>query len=113
MSFQQKVGEWVLACFGEKITHDEDERNQRFLEESLELAQSCGCTAAQAHNIVDYVFSRDIGNKEQELGGVMVTLASLANTHDLDMESCGKKELAHIWTIKDKIKAKQSAKPRF
>lgn len=112
LSFQKRVGQWMLACFGDKISADRVERNHRFLEESLELVQSSGCTASEAHQLVDYVFSRAMGVLSQEVGGVMVTLAALCRANDIDMRDCGETELTRIWTKVDQIRAKQAAKPR-
>ena len=75
--FQYRVKPWMDKCFGSTISKDRIERNHRFLEEALELVQACECTAEEAHQLVDYVFSRPIGDKPQEVGGVMVTLAAL------------------------------------
>ncbi len=111
--FQNQVKPWLDACFGAAIAGDKTERNQRFLEESLELVQSCGCTQSEAHQLVDYVFGRAVGEPAQEVGGVMVTLAALCLAHALDMHKAGATELERIWTKVDEIRAKQSAKPRF
>lgn len=75
--FQDRVQPWMLECFGAEIAADRKERNHRFLEESLELVQAHGCTQVEAHQRVDYVYGRDIGEKAQEVGGVMATLAAL------------------------------------
>lgn len=111
-SFQQRVHEWMLKCFGLEIAEDGIERNHRFLEEALELVQACGCTASEAHQLVDYTFGRPIGEKIQEVGGVVVTLAALCTAQRIDMTSAGEIELARIWTVIDKIRAKQAAKPK-
>lgn len=111
-SFPAGVADWMLACFGEAISNDVVERNHRFLEESLELVQSLGCTPSEAHQLVDYVFGRPVGVPLQEVGGVMVTLAALCNTQKLDMNWCGKTELDRVWTMVEKIRAKQAAKPK-
>ena len=100
----------MLACFGEAIARDRVERNFRFLEESMELAQSLGATAEQAHQVVDYVFGRTPGEPGQEAGGVMVTLAALCAAAGIDMHQCGETELARIWTDIEAIRAKQAAK---
>ncbi|TNC80294.1 MAG: hypothetical protein C9356_15205 [Oleiphilus sp.] len=102
----------MQECFGPVISRDTQERNHRFLEESLELVQACGCTASEAHQLVNYVYGRDVGEKPQEVGGVMVTLAALCLAHGLDMFECGETELARIWTAVEKIRAKQAAKPK-
>ncbi len=112
--FQQRVQPWLLECFGAEIACDRDERNHRFLEESIELVQSRGCTASEAHQLVDYVFARPVGEPVQEVGGVMVTLAALCYANGLDMHAAGETELERIGVpaIMAKIKAKQAAKPK-
>ncbi len=111
-TFQSRVQTWMMACFGEMISGDREERNHRFLEEALELVQSTGCTAHEAHQLVDYVYGRDTGEPQQEVGGVMVTLAALCLANALDMHQCGETELARIWTKVEAIRAKQAAKPK-
>lgn len=111
-TFQGRVHPWMQACFGPEIAADGIERNHRFLEEALELVQSTGCTRGEAHQLVDYVFNRPVGERHQEVGGVMVTLAALCLAHGLDMHQCGEIELARIWTMVEKIRAKQAAKPK-
>ena len=110
--FQKRVNDWILACFGQAIADDRIERNHRFLEEALELVQSIGCTQSEAHQLVDYVFGREIGDPPQEIGGVMNTLAALCNSSGFDMVSCGEIELSRVWTKVEKIRAKQAAKPK-
>lgn len=110
--FQARVQPWLMACFGEVIAGDREERNHRFLEEALELVQSTGCTVHEAHQLVDYVFGRAVGEPHQEVGGVMVTLAALCWANDLDMHQCGETELSRIWTKIEAIRAKQAAKPK-
>ena len=110
--FQQRVQPWMMACFGAEISADRSERNHRFLEESLELVQACGCSASEAHQLVDYVFGRPVGELTQEVGGVMVTLAALCLANDLDMHANAETELARIWTKVEAIRAKQAAKPK-
>lgn len=110
--FQQRVHPWMLACFGAEISADVVERNHRFLEEALELVQSLGCPVEDARALVEYVYSREVGDPPQEVGGVMVTLAALCLASDMDMAECGETELARIWTKVEKIRAKQAAKPK-
>lgn len=110
--FQTRVQPWLLECFGPVIAGDTRERNHRFLEEGLELVQALGCSQADAHQLVDYVYGRPIGEKSQEVGGVMVTLAALCLAQQLDMHDCGEAELSRIWTKIEQIRAKQAAKPK-
>lgn len=111
-SFQDRVADWMLECFGAEIASDTQERNHRFLEEALELVQACGATQSEAHQLVDYVYGRTVGEKRQEVGGVMVTLAALCGAQGMDMHAASETELARIWTKVEKIRAKQAAKPK-
>jgi hypothetical protein len=111
-SFQYCVNEWMQVCFGKQISSDVIERNHRFLEEALELVQSLNCTRSEAHQLVDYVFNRPIGEPFQEAGGVMITLAALCSASKLDMNECGNVELKRIWTKVDAIRKKQATKPK-
>lgn len=111
-SFQERVQPWMLECFGSAIASDQKERNHRFLEESLELVQSCGCTQTEALQLVAYVYGREIGERPQEVGGAMVTLAALCLAHGMNMHECGEVELARIWTKVPQIRAKQAGKPK-
>lgn len=110
--FQDRVGLWADACFGNEIGLDPVERNHRFLEEALELVQACGCTASEAHQLVDYVFGRPVGEKLQEAGGAQGTLALLCRAHGIDLMVAAEAELTRCWGKIDKIRAKQAAKPK-
>jgi hypothetical protein len=63
--------------------------------------------------LMDYVYSRPIGEASQETGGGLVTLAALCNAFDIDMHAAGETELARILQPETiaKIRAKQAAKP--
>lgn len=111
--YQERVHKWILHCFGATIGADKIERNHRFLEESLELVQAGGCTASEAHQLVDYVFARPIGETFQEAGGVMTTLAALCNAHEINLSNAAEAELARVWAKTEQIRAKQAAKPRY
>ncbi|WP_255504188.1 hypothetical protein [Caballeronia sp. EK] len=110
--FQARVQPWLMECFGAMIAGDREERNHRFIEEALELVQACGMGASEAHQLVDYVYGRPVGEPHQEVGGVMVTLAALCLANDLDMHEAAETELARIWTKVEQIRAKQAAKPK-
>ncbi len=111
-SYQERVGEWLIFCFGPDIAADKTERNHRFLEEALELVQACGISREECLQLVDYAFSRPAGSPEQEVGGVMTTLASLCRAHGMDMADAGETELRRVWGKIETIRAKQAAKPR-
>lgn len=113
MRFQQRVKTWMMECFSMEICRDTQERCHRFTEEALELVQSLGMTASEAHQLVDYVYGRPTGETHQEVGGVMVTLAALCCALDqMEMDAEGEVELARVWNNIEKIRAKQAAKPK-
>lgn len=114
-TYQARVAAWLHDTFGMTIAEDGVERNHRFLEEALELCQACGCTKEEANQLVDYVFSRPVGEKGQEVGGVMVTLASLCFAQHLNMVREGENELTRVEQpeVQQKIRDKQAKKPKF
>ncbi len=109
-AYQLRALAWAVTCFGREAATDRRQRNHRFLEEALELGQAAGATAAEAHQLVDYVFGRPIGEFPQEVGGTVLTLALLCESHGQKMESCGEAELARVWDKLEQIRAKQAAK---
>jgi hypothetical protein len=108
MNFQDEVVRWMMACFGEI---DPTERTHRFVEESIELAQSCGATKEEVLQLVEYVFSRPTGNKFQEVGGVLVTLAGLCSAQSISMELAGATALIENQDKTEKIRAKRAMRP--
>jgi hypothetical protein len=110
-SWQQRVQEWMLACFGETIATDRLERCDRFGEEAIELLQSLGYDRNRLDALVDYVYGREMGEPYQEVGGVMVTLAALCSAHGIDVDAARETELARVWTKVEQIREKQKAKP--
>ena len=110
-SYQSRVERWLEACFSPQVRSDRGERTHRFLEEALELAQANGCTQQDALALVNYVFGRPPGEPSQEVGGVMVTLASLCSASDINMDRAGDRELERNWERIDLIRSKQQAKP--
>lgn len=110
-TFQRRVHPWMMACFGPEIASDRLERNDRFIEEALELVQACQYPKERALQLVEYVYGRDQGEINQEVGGVMITLAAHCLAHGVDMHQARETELTRIWTKVDIIRAKQAAKP--
>jgi NTP pyrophosphatase (non-canonical NTP hydrolase) len=110
--FQGRVAAWASMCFGQDAG-DRKQRTHRFLEEALELAQSLDCTHEEAIELVDHVFGKPIGEPYQEMGGVMVTLAALANAAGLKMGRDGEEELRRISTLGmiERIRRKHASRP--
>jgi hypothetical protein len=108
---QNEVDSFIRACFGDDAAADKTERNHRFLEESLELVQSLGCTKEEALMLVEYVFDRPVGEAGQEVGGVMLTLAGLCNANYFDMSRCAEMEMNRVYRKFSEIQEKQANKP--
>lgn len=112
-TFQVNVSRWCKEAFGEKDATDKRMRTLRFLEEALELAQAMEITEEEAQRVLRYVFGRPIGEAQQEMGGVMVSLAALAGSQKLSMYGCGEIELIRCWQKIDQIRERHAAKPSF
>lgn len=110
--FQRRVADWLVACFGRERAVEPLERAYRMLEEAFELAQACGCTEEDAHKLAAYVFSRPSGGRQEEVGGVMVTVAALCGVIGVDMAAAAETELDRDWERIDKIRAKAESRPR-
>lgn len=112
LGFQSKVGTWMGQCFDRLLYANMTERGDRLLEEILELLQAHGYDRNRVPTLVDYVYSRPVGEPDQEVGGVMITLAGFCHDAGLDMLSAGNRELDRITKpeIMAKIRAKQQSK---
>jgi hypothetical protein len=108
--YQENVEDWTKKCFGENIATNIRERNYRFLEEALELVQSGGISKEESLALVDYVFERPSGVIEQEVGGVIVTLAALCSARGISLENSAANELNRINGNMEKIRDKHNAK---
>lgn len=111
LPLQTRITTWAHVTFKSDVL-DIQERAYRFGEEALELMQSIGISREDLHKLIDYVYNREPGEKKQEIGGVVTTLAVLASVHDLSVEECAVKELDRIWTRIDDIRRKQETKPK-
>lgn len=114
INFQSRAWRWAKECFGPR-TQDWSgarERANRFCEEALELCQALDMSREDAHQIVDYVYSRTKGEVWQEVGGTMVTLAVLCNVFRVDMDDAAIIELDRCWHNIERIRQKQAAKKK-
>lgn len=111
-SYQSRVNDWMHACFPPEVREDIRERGDRLLEETLELLQAHGYDPERVATLTRYVYGRPVGEPEQELGGVMVTLAAFSETAGLHMDDCAELELERITQpeIMAKIQKKQESK---
>ena len=111
--YQENIKDWTISCFGKDVASNKAERNYRFIEEALELVQACGCTKEECLQLVDYVYGRDKGEVEQEMGGAFITLLALCNAHELEMETIVDKSIEENWKKIKKIRHKWENKPKF
>jgi hypothetical protein len=109
--YQYDANKWALECFGTAVATDLQERRQRFLEEAVELCQASGADKEEVNKLVDYVFSRPIGDRFQEVGGVMVTLAVLGDSINIDLQDAAECELKRVQGRIDRIRIKHQTKP--
>lgn len=96
MSAQARVAAWVRKVFDETVAVNAPERTLRFVEEAVELAQAVGIDARTMHRLVDYVFSRPVGEAPQEVAGSLVTLYAAASALGIDADTVFETELARI-----------------
>jgi hypothetical protein len=108
--FQIKTAEWLKKCFSPEVAADKKERSLRFIEEAVELVQSTGLTEDDVLKIVYYVYNRDTGFLNQEIGGVMVTLAGLCEAENEQLQTCALVELMRVNANIEKIREKQLLK---
>lgn len=105
---QERTLAWVQAAFGVDTV---EQRGLRMLEEAIELYQAAGCDQAQAHALIDYVFSRPVGQVAQELGGLGVTLLALAATAGLSADQEEQREVERVLSKPlEHFKARNAAK---
>jgi len=111
-NYQKQVAVWMQEVFSPEVSADFQERGFRFGEEALELLQANGTTKEEVLKLVDYVFSRPVGELSQEVGGTMVTLAALCQAKNIDLMKEANKELNRINLpeIRVKIQAKHAEK---
>lgn len=107
---QTKVFRWAVNTFGD-IAKDPKERVNRFIEESIELAQALGADKEQVCRIVNYVYSRPPGDVFQEAGGAALTLLALCESLGISADSAESAELSRALQITPElIRAKQNRK---
>lgn len=112
-SFQHRVFAWAVNCFGMADVVNVQMRRQRFLEESLELHQATGGSRYEAIALVEYVYNRPKGATVQEVGGVMVTLSTLCDAEQVDLEDAAFNEVKRVESMVEQIRVRHAAKPQF
>jgi len=107
---QRQVYDWTLRCFG-NIAIDLEERATRQLEEAIELAQCEGLPRQLCHSLIDYVYSKEPGKANQEVGGIAITLLAYCEAKGLDADECEVAELNRILSkTSEHFRERQNAK---
>lgn len=107
---QDEVYSWINSLWGKEAA-GKKERCRRFLEEALELVQSCDFTRGQAEQILEYVYNRPVEPKvSKEVGGSFSTLLALGNAVDVDVWTAYLADKKHRWENASRIKEKQLQK---
>lgn len=102
---------WLCRCFGKEIARNKRERAFRFGEEAIELLQASELSKDDVINLVNYVYSREIGDPVDEIGGAIVCLTVLAEVHNVDLEMASEHALQKCEVNSEKIRTKGIAKP--
>jgi|GEM_PF-1670949 len=110
-SFQARVELAHDELFDDDPT-DVPERVARFFEEANEACQALGMKREEALSLVDYTYSRPIGEPAAELGAAAVTLTSLCVVAGYDLHNCAEYELDRLQLPETiaRIKAKRSTR---
>ncbi len=85
--------DWAIRCFGKEHVLNRAIRGLRTLEEAAELAQALGVPEDKAAKCIQTVYSRPVGDPEQEIGGVLQTLAVLCESMGVDRDELFEREL--------------------
>jgi hypothetical protein len=111
LNLQRRTHGWAHETFGD-VALQPHERARRFLEEALELVQTQGVSAEEAHRLVDYVFARPVGEPGQEMGGTMITVLLLAEVLGLDALGEALREQARVEQpgMRERMRAKHAQK---
>ncbi len=111
-SYQQECHEWAIDVVGERAACSSTERGVRFLEEAIELAQAVGVHGDVVIQLVRAVYDRPPGRARQEVGGTMLTLASLCAAIDVDLIAQAHSELDRVQdpVVIAKVRARQATK---
>lgn len=93
---QAALVSWAKLAFGEVEATNPTQRALRLLEEAIEAFQAAAGDAAQARQLVDFVFSRPPGTIAQELGGVAVTTLLLAAAAGVSADAEERREVERV-----------------
>jgi len=93
--YQNRVADAQYALFHDDPT-DIPERNARAFEEAAETAQAFGMTRDEAIALVDYTFSRPVGDPAKEIGAKILTAFSLGVVAGIDVMAAAEADLEKL-----------------
>lgn len=93
---QQEVVKWAINAFGHEEATSIKQRGLRYAEESIEVAQAAGIEREKLHELVDYIYNKDIGDLRSEIGGAGIVLLALADAAGVSADEEEERELNRI-----------------
>ncbi len=106
-----RIARWVVDRLGEKLLMDRRERAMRLVEEVIELAQAEGIAPFEVKRVTDHIYSRPVGEPDQEMGGVMVCAHAWAIATSSNLDFLTAKEVSRIENIPAEVtRMKHAAK---
>lgn len=108
---QNMMVRWGIDAFGLAQMENIEQRGLRMVEEAIEAAQAAGCEHKMLHKLIDYIYDRPVGNLKQELGGVQVCVAVLANAAGFSADQAELQEIERVlskpaehWSARNRVK---------
>lgn len=109
---QDESSSWTVQTFGSPYLMHQKERLFRFMEESLETVQSGGLTEDEVLQVVRQVYDRPADAQiEKEIGGVLITLGTLAEAFGARLDRSFRAAMARCWRDQDAIRQRHFTKP--
>lgn len=97
MSVMTRIAmDWARRCFGAEHVSNPRIRGLRMVEEAIELCQALDVPKDKVLMAVETVYSRPVGDAEQEIGGVLMTVAVLCESLGLEQEGLMERELTRV-----------------
>lgn len=93
---QALANSWAIRAFGTAHVANSKICALRLLEEAIELAQAEGVLRCMVDHCVEVVYSRPVGDANQEIGGVLMTSAVYCGCKGLDLEEALRIELDRV-----------------
>jgi hypothetical protein len=88
--------EWAIRCFGREHVFDIGIRALRTAEEAIELAQTVHVPKEKLHELVEVVYARPHGRWDQEVGGLLMTVAIMCASRGMQPDRLFLDELCRV-----------------